>query len=391
MRYSVSDDIRNVVFPPISEVQRLAAARKDKGLPLIDLCQAVPDYPPAPSLLDHLADLLRDPRTARYTPDEGLPEVREALCAFYRDRYGAGMVPQQLCLTIGASGAFWLAMVVLCRAGDEVIVPLPYYFDHVMGLQSIGVRPVFVPYDEAAGGQIDPAAVAALIGPRTRAILLVSPGNPAGTLTPPEVWEALSDLARKHRLALLADETYNAFIPDLARPHALFADPDWGDYFIHIASFGKTLALTGFRAGLLAASVAFIQQALKVQDSMAICAPAITQHAMAFGVRHLQGWMADNNRMMQHRRDLFRKAFNRAGNPFTLISSGAFFAWVRHPFVGRSGREVSRRLCEEHGLAVLGGEIFGPGLEPYLRLAFGNLSEPLIPGAVRRFGTCHPD
>jgi len=385
MKFPISPHIQQVPFPPISEVQRWLADGLYQGdAPLIDLCQAVPDYAPAPELIAHLAALLDDPQIARYSPDEGLLEVREELCRYYRARYGAVIEPNNLCLTIGASQAFWLAMVVLCQAGDEVLVATPYYFDHVMGLQALGVRPVMLPFDEQSGGLPDTAAIAGRIGQRTRALLLVTPGNPAGTIVPPAHLADLSELARSHGIALLLDETYQAFIPDMARPHALFNNPAWGDHFIHIASFGKTFALTGYRAGLLAASAPFIHQALKVQDSMAVCAPRITQQAIAFGVGHLDNWVADNCRMMQRRHDLFCSELERSANPFQRVTSGAFFAWLRHPFTGRSGRQVSRLLLERAGLLTLGGEIFGPGLEGYLRIAFGNLDEDRIPEAVRR-------
>ena len=103
-------------------------------MPLIDLCQAVPDYPPAQELTEHMTALLAEPLIARYTPDEGLPEVREALAARYRRIYGAALDRDNICLTVGASQAFWLAMMALCQAGDEVIVQTPYYFDHDMAL-----------------------------------------------------------------------------------------------------------------------------------------------------------------------------------------------------------------------------------------------------------------
>lgn len=386
MNFPVSPLIEQVQFPPISEVKQWLAGRTFPAeRPLVDLCQAVPDYAPAPELVGHLKVLLGDPATARYTPDEGLTEVREAVSAWYARRYGAGPRPEQLCLSIGASQAFWLAMTVLCRAGDEVIVPLPAYFDHPMALQALGIRPVFVPFDPATGGLPDPRAIAAAVTERTRAILLVSPSNPTGAVIPPATLRRLFEMARSRRFALVVDETYNAFLPDNARPHELFLDPAWGDHFVHLASFGKTFALTGFRGGALAASASFIRQALKVQDTMAVCQPRLTQQAVRFGCERLDAWTAANNVMVQRRHDLFVKEFNRPGNPFELVASGGFFAWVRHPWRGLSGRRAARRLVDEGNLICLPGEAFGPGLEPYLRLALGNLPEAAVPAAVARF------
>lgn len=390
MKFTISPQVEQVHFPPISEVKSWIAGRSFPAeAPLIDLCQAVPDYPPAKELTDHLATLLEDPLLSRYSPDEGLPEVREAICARYRVRYGACIDPGQLCLSIGASQAFWLAMMVLCRAGDEVVIQTPYYFDHAMALDSLGICSRYVPFDAAAGGQPCVETIAALITPRTRALLLVTPSNPTGAVTPPETIGRLYQLARQRGIALVLDETYNEFIDP--RPHELFSDPRWGEHFVHLASFGKTYALTGYRAGMLAASADFIHHALKIQDSMAVCQPRITQHAVRYGVEHLEAWVAGNRLMMQRRHDRFKAAFTEPGNLFTLIASGGFFAWVRHPFPGQSGRQVARRLAEEAGLICLPGEVFGPGLENYLRLAFGNIQEGMIPAAVarmRNFGRC---
>ena len=139
--------------------------------------------------------------------------MREAVSAWYVRRYGAGPRPDQLCLTIGASQAFWLAMLVLCQAGDEVIVQLPAYFDHPMALQALGIRCVYAPFDPASGGLADPEVIAALVTDRTRAILLVSPSNPTGAVLPPATLRRFCELARARNIALVLDETYNAFLP----------------------------------------------------------------------------------------------------------------------------------------------------------------------------------
>ncbi|WP_429886484.1 aminotransferase [Geoalkalibacter halelectricus] len=386
MKYSINPHIREVNFPPISEVwDWVAAGRHPQDRPLIDLCQAVPSYPPAPQLVDHLESLIRDPALYRYSPDEGLPEVRQGLCDHYRQRYAAAMNPRHLCLTIGASQAFWLAIVTLCRPGDEVVVAVPYYFDHVMALDMLGIRSVFAPFDEESGGVPDVRALASRINSRTRALLLVSPSNPTGAVAPPEVLGEIFELAKKNDVALILDETYGEFIPGGARPHDLFTRPDWDDHFIHLASFGKTFALTGLRAGVLAAAPEFLHHALKAQDTMAVCAPRITQLAILHGVRHLADWVAANRERMHRRHALFIEQFCGHGNPFRLVAGGSFFAWVRHPFPGHTGRQVARLLLEEAGVLTLGGEIFGPGLTSYLRIALGNLEEEQIPEAVRRF------
>ena len=385
MNYIINDHIRSVHFPPISEVKGWLVTRPENGPELIDLCQAVPDYAPAPELTAHLARLLDDPMLSKYSPDEGLPEVLESVCGYYRRKYDACISPSNLCLTIGASQAFWLAMVTLCRAGDEVVVQAPYYFDHAMVLEMLGLRGVYAPFDESREGIPDLGVIEGLLTEKTRAVLLVTPSNPTGAIIPPDTLQQLYSLARRRGISLILDETYNEFIPCGARPHELLADPLWGEHLVHVASFGKTFALTGYRAGLLAAAPEFIHHALKAQDTMAVCQPRITQHAIRYGVEHLEGWVAANREMMARRHDLFRDEFLREGNPFTLAASGAFFGWVRHPWPGLTGRQAARRLVDEAGILCLPGEVFGPGLEGFLRLAFGNIRAGMIPEAVRRF------
>jgi len=385
MNMNLSPFITTVHFPPISEVKRWLSDRPHDGRELIDLCQAVPDYAPAAELTEHLASLLADPLLSKYSPDEGLPEVRKSICDYYCRRYGGSVTPDNICLTIGASQAFWLAIVTLCRAGDEVIVQAPCYFDHPMALDILGIRTVFAPFVETEGGRSNPATIERLITPATRAILMVSPSNPTGVIIPPETLHDLLEIARRYNIALILDETYNEFIPGGAHPHEIFSDTNWGDHFIQITSFGKTYALTGYRAGMLVASKEFIHHALKAQDTMAVCQPRITQHAVKFGVEHLDQWVAANREMMGRRHDLFRSEFMQPGNRFQLVTSGTFFAWVRHPFSGCNGRQVAKQLVDEAAILCLPGEVFGPGLENYLRLAFGNIREETIPEAVRRF------
>ena len=380
----IANHIQKIQPPPITEVKSWIAGREfpaDK--PLIDLCQAIPDYPPPPELIAHLQEQLIDPLTYRYSPDEGLPEVRQDVCDWYHRRYQASPNPDQLCLTIGASQAFWLAMTCLCTPGDEVILQLPAYFDHPMGLQALGIKPVFAPFVATNGGQPNINTIAGLITPRTKAILLVTPSNPTGAVIPADTIAALFTLAQNKKIALILDETYNAFVEE--SPHHLFSRNDWPDNFIQIASFGKTFSLTGLRCGALIAAKEFITQALKVQDSMAVCQPRPAQSALAYGCQNLDDWVATNAQMMRKRHDLFRAEFAAANTDFKLIASGSFFAWIEHPWPEWNSRAVAKQLADNANLICLPGAAFGPGMDKYLRLAFGNISHNQIPAAAQRF------
>jgi aspartate/methionine/tyrosine aminotransferase len=369
--------------PPISEMKAWLTARVTHSKQsLLDLCQAVPNYPPEPGLISHLQQTLDDPATYRYSPDEGLADVRADLCSWYQRHYQSAPQPDQICLTIGASQAFWLAMLCLCQPGDEVIVPLPAYFDHLMALQSYGVKPTYIPFDPNSGGLPNIAAIEQKITSRTRALLLVSPSNPTGAIIPPQQLERLLDLAQSRSIVLLLDETYNCFIGKA--PHQLFARNNWQHHFVHIASFGKTFALTGLRCGALIGAAELIEQALKIQDSMVVCQPRPAQLALQYGCNHLDGWIAEKTELMQQRHAAVTACFGTGINGFELTASGSFFAWVKHPWVGVDSRQAARRLLDEAGIICLPGEAFGPGLESYLRLAFGNIETAQISELLRR-------
>ncbi|SHI48062.1 hypothetical protein SAMN02745165_00179 [Malonomonas rubra DSM 5091] len=379
-----SQQVEQVQPPPITEVKSWLNGRKfPSDKPLIDLCQAIPNYSPPSELVEHLKQTLDDPLSFKYSPDEGLPEVRKEVSSWYLRRYQAAPKAEQICLTIGASQAFWLAICSICQAGDEVIVQLPAYFDHPMALQALGIKPVFAPFDPADAGLPDNHQIEQLITKRTRAILLVTPSNPTGAVIPHQQIEQLFKIAQKHNIALILDETYNAFID--APPHKLFGRNDWGENFIHIASFGKTFALTGLRCGALVASKKLIEQALKIQDSMAVCQPRPAQLALEFGCNKLNDWVNENCRMMQKRHDQFRNSFISADHSFELVASGSFFAWIKHPWPQLNSRQAARKLADDANLICLPGEAFGPGLSTYLRLAFGNISDQHINSAVERF------
>jgi len=375
--------IQAIQPPPITEVKSWIADRAfPVEKPLIDLCQAIPSYPPPAELIAHLKAALNEQQTFKYSSDEGLPEARQEVCRWYQRRYKSAPDSDQVCLTIGASQAFWLAISALCEPGDEVIVQLPAYFDHPMGLKALSINPVYAPFNPETAGMPDIETIAALIGPRTRAILLVTPSNPTGTVIPSQLIEELFLLAKKRNIALILDETYNAFLDNA--PHRLFQRKDWPETFIQIASFGKTFALTGLRCGALIGSCDLIHQALKVQDSMAVCQPRPAQIALTYGCRYLDNWVTENACKMRLRHDRFREEFLAADTPFRMIASGSFFAWIAHPWPELTGREATRRLLDDASLICLPGESFGPQMGQYLRLAFGNLEEQQISAAVKR-------
>ena len=374
MPYSVNPLLGAVATPPVAEVYGWIAGREfpdDK--PLLDVSQAVPGYPPDAALTDHIAEAAREPATALYSGIEGVPALRAALAAHTAALYGGAVAADAVCVTAGCNQAFCLAMMALAGSGDEVILPAPYYFNHRMWLDMLGITPVYLPFRPERGGVPDPADTAALVTPRTRAIALVTPNNPTGAIYPSEAMTAFFETARDHGLALVVDETYRDFLAGEEPPHALFARGDWAETLVHLYSFSKVYCLTGYRVGALIAGAGFISEVAKTMDCVAICAPRIAQRAALFGLETLAGWRRDKRAMMQDRVAALRQALRRNDMAYEVVSSGAYFAYLRHPFEGTPSAAVARSLADAHNVLCMPGGMFGPDQESYLRLAFANL------------------
>lgn len=385
MSYRLNAALTRVIEPPIAEAYGWIAGRTfpaDK--PLIDVSQAVPGYPPPPELTAHLAARMGEPAMARYTEIEGLPELREALAADIARRYGSPVAAEQVVVTAGCNQAFCLAILALAGAGDEVILPLPYYFNHQMWLDMQGIGAVHLPFRPERGGVPDPADAERRITDRTRAIVLVTPNNPTGAIYPPAAIAAFYRLARSRNLALVVDETYRDFMPDDAAPHDLFRDPDWADTLVHLYSFSKVFCLTGYRVGAAVGGRRLGAEIAKAMDTVAICAPRIGQAAAIEGLKSLGPWRHRNTAMMRGRLEALRQAFRRNDIGYELVSSGAYFAYVRHPFDGQPATQVARRLADRRNLLCLPGSMFGGGQDEFLRFAFANVSAEAMPAIVER-------
>lgn len=378
-----------VTDPPVTIARQwLAEIPPVPGLATIELAQAAPSYPPAEALREHLAALALRPEVYGYVLGVGLEHVRAAIAADASRAYAAAIDPDDVVVTAGCNQAFCLAIGALCEAGDEVVVPTPYYFDHDMWLRAEAITPVYV----RTGSDFvpDPDAIAAAITERTRAIVLVTPNNPTGAEYPASVIAAIAEVARRRGVVLILDETYREFRDGDDEPHAELARDDWRDHVVHLTSFSKSLAIPGSRVGALFAGPAIRREVAKLLDCQTICAPRPAQEAVAFGLTHLGDWMAERRAAMHARVEAGREVFADEPGGFHLGASGAFFAYVRHPFDDLDSTEVARRLLAECGVLCIPGDAFGPGQSRWLRLAFGNVEADVIPEVGRRLATGGP-
>ena len=372
--------------PPVMEARRwLQGVVFPPERPLINISQAAPVDIPHLGLRQAVADAaLNNPEAHLYGPVLGLPALRAEIAKQWSQAYGGTVLESQTAITQGCNKAFCAVMATLAGAGDEVILPTPWYFNHKMWLDMQGVKTVPLP---AGAGLIPEAdAAAALITDRTRAIVLVSPNNPGGAEYPAETLAAFRDLCRARGLALIVDETYRDFDSRSGRAHDLFTDPDWADTLIQLYSFSKAYRLTGHRVGAITASAKRLFEVEKFLDTVAICPNQLGQIAALWGMQNLGQWLAGERAEILNRRAAMINGFSALPD-WKLLGCGAYFAYVEHPYRLASDA-LCKRLVSEAGLLMLPGTMFQPeGREDgkrQIRIAFANVDAAGIAETFRR-------
>jgi len=375
MTLPLNPDIAETDAPPVMEAFRwLSQTTFSDDKPLINVSQAAPALAPPDPLRQAMADIiLTDTSAHLYGPDLGLPDLRAEVATRTMSIYGGKVTDSQVAITSGCNQAFAAAMITLARAGDEVILPTPWYFNHKMWLDLNGAKAVPL----ATGDDLlpDPEQAAALITDRTRALVLVTPNNPGGVEYPADLVQAFYDLAKSRGLALIVDETYRDFHSQSGAPHDLFADPDWAETLIHLYSFSKAYRLTGHRVGAMIASQSQLAQVEKYIDSTTICPNQLGQRAALWGMRNLDQWLAGERAEILDRRAAISAVLTGLDG-WRLKGCGAYFAYVDTPFTQPSA-EIARTLLRQQGVLALPGSMFTPPGDPAgahaLRIAFANI------------------
>jgi aspartate/methionine/tyrosine aminotransferase len=376
--------VTGVTEPPIPAAHAWASRYDGSHGPMLDLCQAVPGYPPHPEILEHLAAAARDPASAKYGLINGDLALREVYAAQVSTEYGGTVRPDQVAITAGCNQAFFLTLMTIARAGDTVLLPTPWFWNHQQTCEMLGIEARALPCRAEDGFAPDPDQVEALLDPSVRAIVLITPNNPTGAVYAPAVIASFAALCRRRGIWLIMDETYRDFLPEgQDRAHELFNEPSWTENVIQLYSFSKAYCVPGHRMGAVVASQALVLQFMKVLDCLHICPQRAGQTALRWAIAALPEWRAANRHRINTRAAAMRQAFERLPE-WRLESLGAYFAYVRHPTPGTPSMRVAERLAVERGALCLPGSAFGPGQDGHLRLAFANTNTADIPQITER-------
>lgn len=353
----------------------------------ISLGQGVVGYSPPAQAAAAIGRFLADPLNHRYQAVGGITPLVEALTRWMATEHGVQVGAEhgnRLMVTAGGNNAFLAAVLAIADPGDEVILPAPYYFNHEMAVTMADCRPVPVSTDSAH--QLDLAAIKAAITPRTRAIVTVSPNNPTGAVYPAATLRAVNALCAERGIFHLSDEAYAPFTWEGAEHFSPASLPGASGRTISLHSLSKSFGFASWRIGWLVFPAALESALRKVQDTLLICPPVVSQFAAVGAleaggewVRAQMAGIAGNRRIL---RDALRP-LEEEGRVTVPPSDGAFYFLLRARST-RPALEVAERLVREHGVAVIPGSAFGDMAGCSLRVAYGSLTPATAAEGVGR-------
>lgn len=390
----LADRVRRIKPSPSSVAADRANELKRAGRSIVSLVVGEPDFD-TPAHIRQAASAAMDRGATRYTPLAGTIELREAIAAKLKRENALTYDPAEIIVTNGAKSAIYTAFAATLDAGDEVIVPAPYWVSYTDVVLACDGVPVTVPCGEEQGFKLTAGQLEAAITPRTRWVILNSPSNPTGATYSLDEYRALARVLDRHPdVLVMTDDIYEhiRFDGGIA-PHVLNAAPDLRDRTLAINGVSKTYAMTGFRIGWAAGPRVLIQalDTLLSQSSGNAC--SVSQAAAVAALSGEQNFVADSLAVYRRRRDLMAEGINAIPGLSCLIPEGAFYLYVNCAgLIGRQAPDgtvladdgmVTMYLLEQVGVAVVAGAAYG--LSPYFRISTATSLEILNDG-LRRIG-----
>ena len=376
-----------------AEARRLAAEGRD----IIALSAGEPDFD-TPDHVKAAAHAAIDRGETKYTSPEGLPELRRAVADKFRRENGLDVAPSQVVVSTGGKQVLFNALIATLNPGDEVIVPAPYWVSYPDIVALAGARPVIVPTTAEAGFKLAPDALAAAIGPRTRWLILNSPGNPSGAGYAAAELAALADVLLAHPdVWVLSDDIYE----HIAYPPYRFAtiaavEPRLAGRTLVLNGVSKGYAMTGWRIGFGAGPEPLVRAMVKLQSQSTTSACTISQWAAVAALEGPQAHIAERGAAFRRRRDMVVARLNAIEGIACPVPEGAFYVYPsvagllgrRTPDGERIATDTDfvRALLAATGVAVVPGEAFG--LAPHFRISYAASDATLAEACDRIAGFC---
>jgi aspartate/methionine/tyrosine aminotransferase len=353
----------------------------------ISLGQGVVSYGPPPQAIDGIGAFLADPENHKYRPVQGIPLLVEALAAKLRSENGIDLgysaaAGSTVVVTAGANLAFVNALLAVTGLGDEVIVQTPYYFNHEMAITMAGCRPV--PVDTDDHYRLQPDAIRRAITSSTRAVVTISPNNPSGAVYGEPALREVNEICRRHGLYHINDEAYEYFTYGDACHFSPGSIEGSAGHTISLFSLSKAYGFASWRIGYMVIPEHLFDSVQKIQDTLLICAPVISQYAALGALQVGREYCRSKLTSIAAVREHVLEELDSVRDVCTVpAAEGAFYVLLRvdtalHPM------DLVERLVKEFGVAVIPGTTFGLTEGCYLRVSYGALTEQTAAEGVRR-------
>ncbi len=376
-----ADRLRGLEGSPTLALAAKAKALAAAGKSVADFTAGEPDFPTPEPIAEAGHRAIREGRT-RYTPVAGIPELREAAAKSLNATHGTRYGGADVLITCGAKHALYNIFQALCQAGDEVILPAPYWVSFPALIRLSGATPRILETREEDRFQPDPDAVQALVSPATKAILLNSPSNPTGTVIEESRLRAIARIAREHRLMVVSDEIYEHLVYPPAQHRSIVTTaPELRDQTLIVTGVSKTYSMTGWRIGAVAGPKPWIDTMTTLQSHSTSNPTSISQYAALAALTGDQAPVARMCQEFQHRRDRMVQGLNHLPGFQCLVPDGAFYAWCGIRGLGQPADALAARWLEEALVAVVPGEGFGA--PNYVRFSFATSLDAIDDGMRR--------
>jgi aspartate/methionine/tyrosine aminotransferase len=356
-----------------------------QGRDIINLGIGQPDFPTPAHIVEAGIKALRDGHHG-YTPATGILPLREAVAADLHRRFAVEVSPDSVMIVPGGKVTMFMAILMFGEPGAEILYPDPGFPIYRSMIEFTGATPVPVPIRESNGFAFSAAETLSLITPRTRLLILNSPANPTGGVTPKAEIDALvAGLAAHPQVAILSDEIYGTMTYDGETHVSLLSYPEIRDRLIYLDGASKTYAMTGWRLGWSVWPKPLYDAARKLAVNSHSCVNAATQWAGVEALRGPQDCVRQMVEVFDRRRKLVVEGLNGLPGVSCITPKGAFYAFPNVTGTGWKAKPLASALLEEAGVAIIGGPDFGLHGEGYIRLSYAN-SEENIARALERMG-----
>ncbi|MBX3512749.1 MAG: pyridoxal phosphate-dependent aminotransferase [Xanthobacteraceae bacterium] len=368
-------------FAVLARAADLAAQGRD----IVSLGIGQPDFPTPPHIVEAAIKALRDGHHG-YTPATGILALREAVAADLHKRYGVEVSPGQVAVVPGGKITMFASILMFGEPGADILYPDPGFPIYRSMIEFTGANPIPIPVREENGFAFSAEETLSLITPKTRLIILNSPANPTGGVTPKsEVDKFVAGMEKHPNVAIMSDEIYDQMVYDGEKHVCLLTYPSIRDRLILLNGWSKTYAMTGWRMGYSIWPQSLYENIRKLAVNAWSCVNAPSQYAALAALTGPQDAVHHMVAEFDKRRKVVVTELNKLPGISCATPKGAFYAFPNIKNTGWKAKKLASSLLEESGVAIIGGPDFGILGEGYVRLSYANSTENILK-AIGRMG-----